>query len=81
MLKTRKEKNFKNTSTLHFTLKLPPLVVGVLQIYNFMSPYPTDSKCQIWLRLAQYMLFLRRRYKPKAIGHLSYSGDLKMHMT
>ena len=36
-----------------FTPKLPPLWVGVHEIYNFLSPYPTDATYQIWLRLAQ----------------------------
>ena len=44
----------RNTSILHF---LPqnylPLGVGGHEIYNFLSPYPTDATYQIWLRLAQ----------------------------
>ena len=36
-----------------FTPKLPPLWVGRHEIYNFLSPYPTDATYQIWLRLAQ----------------------------
>ena len=36
-----------------FTPKLPPLGVGGHEIYNFLSPYPTDATYQIWLRLAQ----------------------------
>ena len=36
-----------------FTPQLPPLWVGGHEIYNFLSPYPTDAKCQIWLRLAE----------------------------
>ena len=42
-----------------FTPKLPPLWVGGHEIYNFLSPYPTDATYQIWLGLAQQ--FLRRR--------------------
>ena len=41
-----------------FTPKLPPLLMGGHEIYNFQSPYPTDATYQIWLRLAQQ--FLRR---------------------
>ena len=38
----------------HFTPKLPPLGVGEgHEIYNFLSPYPTDATLQIWSRLAQ----------------------------
>ena len=38
----------------HFTPKLPPLGVGGgHEIYNFLSPYPTDATYQIWSRLAQ----------------------------
>ena len=36
-----------------FTPKLPPLGVVGHEIYNFLSPYPTDATYQIWLRLAQ----------------------------
>ena len=39
-----------------FTPKLPPLwVEGGHEIYNFLSPYPTDATYmyKIWLRLAQ----------------------------
>ena len=42
-----------------FTPKLPPLGMGGHEIYNFLSPYPTDATYQICLRLAQQ--FLRRR--------------------
>ena len=35
-----------------FTTKLPPLGVGGHEIYNFLSPYPTKSIYQVWLRLA-----------------------------
>ena len=51
---SREEDFLRNTSILHF---LPqnylPLGVGGHEIYNFMSPYPTDATYQIWLRLAQ----------------------------
>ena len=36
-----------------FTLKLPSLAGGGHEIYNFLSPYPTDATYQIWLGLAQ----------------------------
>ena len=36
-----------------FTPKLPPLGGWGHEIYNFLSPYPTDATYQIWLRLAQ----------------------------
>ena len=42
-----------------FTPELPPLVGGGHEIYNFLSPYPTDTTYQIWLLLARR--FLRRR--------------------
>ena len=49
---TREEKIFFNFT--HFTPKLPPLGVGEgHEIYNFLSPYPTDATYQIWSRLAQ----------------------------
>ena len=31
----------------------PPFGWGGHEIYNFLSPYPTDATNQIWLRLAQ----------------------------
>ena len=50
-----REEDFKrNTSILHFLpSKLPPLGMGGQEIYNFVSPYPTDATYKIWLRLAQ----------------------------
>ena len=30
--------------------KITPLGVGGHEIYNFLSPYPTDATYQIWLR-------------------------------
>ena len=64
-----------------FTPKLPPLCH---EIYNFLSPYPTDATYQIWLRLAQQ--FLRRCSRTTdddgrkliAIGHLSTQVTLKI---
>ena len=41
---------------INFTLfvpKLPPLGEGGYEIYNFLSPFPTDATHQIWLKLAQ----------------------------
>ena len=49
----------RNTSILHFFPKIPPpppFGGGCHEIYNFLSPYPTDATCQIWLRLAKKML-------------------------
>ena len=51
---SREEDFLRNTSILHFLpQKLPPLWVGGHEIYNFLSPYPTDATYQIWLGLAQ----------------------------
>ena len=33
-----------------FTLKLPPLGVLGHEIYNFLSPYPSNFTYQIWSR-------------------------------
>ena len=62
--------------------------MGGHEIYNFLSLYPTDATYQIWLRLAQYCwedVYAQRTMdddgrQPKAIGHLSDSGDLKIEM-
>ena len=46
-----REEDFKRkTSILHF---LPQIYrpFGGHEIYNFLSPYPTDATYQIWLRL------------------------------
>ena len=43
----------KNINFTLFTPKLPPLVGGGHEIYNFLSPSPTDATYQMWLRLAQ----------------------------
>ena len=54
MLQSREEDFFLNTLILQF---LPqnylPLGVEGHEIYNFLSPYPTDASYQIWLGLAQ----------------------------
>ena len=36
-----------------FTPKLPPFGVMGQEIYNLLSPYPTDATYQIWLKLTQ----------------------------
>ena len=50
-VKTKIFKEIRNFTL--FAPKLPPLWVGGLEIYNFLSPYPTDATYQICLRLAQ----------------------------
>ena len=50
---SREEDFLRNTSITLFTPKFPPLWVGGHEIYNFVSPYPTDATYQIWLGLAQ----------------------------
>ena len=52
----------RNTSILHLSPKLPHLGVGGHEIYNFLSPYPTDATFQIWLILAQ-KVFIRRCWR------------------
>ena len=51
---SREEDFLRNTSILHF---LPqndlPFGWGGHEIYNLLSPYPTDATYQIWLGLAQ----------------------------
>ena len=36
-----------------FYPKFTPFWLGGHEIYNSLSPYPTDATHQIWLRLAQ----------------------------
>ena len=52
---SREEDFLRNTAILHFLPQnyLPFGLGGGHEIYNFMSPYPTDASHQIWLRLAQ----------------------------
>ena len=53
---------------------------GGHEIYNFLSPYATDATNQTKLRLvvnARRMTDDDRR-QPIAIGHPSYSSDLKI---
>ena len=46
------ENIFKEIHQLYnFYPKITPLGVGGHKIFNFLSPYPTDAKYQIWLRL------------------------------
>ena len=47
-----KEEDFNFTLV---TPKLPPFGMGGNEIYNFLSPYPTDATHQIWLRLVQFL--------------------------
>ena len=61
--------------------------MGGHEIYNYLSPYPTDGKYQIWLKVAEKFLVKKdfnARGSPDddgrqtiAIGHLSDSDDLK----
>ena len=43
----------RNTSILHFSPKITFPLDGGHEIYNFLSPYPTDATYQICLRLAK----------------------------
>ena len=38
---------------LHFNPKVSPLEVGGHELYNYLCPYPTDGKYQIWLKVAE----------------------------
>ena len=53
---------------------------GGHEIYNFLSPYPTDATYLIWLRFAPLVfekILTDDGRQPIAIGHPSHSGDLK----
>ena len=44
----------RNTSSLHFYPRITPLPwCRGHEIYNFLSPYPTDAIFQIWLKITQ----------------------------
>ena len=70
---------------INFTLlapKLPPLWLRGHEIYNFLSPYPTDATYQICHSSWEEDVNGRRTThddggQPIAIYHLSDSGDLK----
>ena len=44
---------FKNTSILHFLPQNSSPSGGGHEIYNILSPYPTDPTFKIWSRLVQ----------------------------
>ena len=50
---SREEDFLRNISILHFLPKITSPWGGGHEIYNFLSPYPTDATYQIWLGLAQ----------------------------
>ena len=50
---SREEEFLGNTVSLHFYPNITSPLGGGHEIYNFLSPYPTDATYQIWLGLAQ----------------------------
>ena len=56
-----KRKRFfkKYTNFTFFTLKLPPLGVGSNEIYNLLSPYPTDATYQFLVRIGKVLFELK----------------------
>ena len=51
---SREEDFLRNTTILHFYPKITFPLGGGHEIYNFLSPYPTNATHQICLSLAQY---------------------------
>ena len=45
----REEVILRDTAILHFLPQITYLWVGGHEIYNFLSPSPTDATYQIWL--------------------------------
>ena len=75
-----REDFLRKTSFSTFYPKTTTPLGGGHEIYNFLSPYPTDATYQILVNIGSVVLHQKMLTKDGrqliAIGHLSDSGDL-----